>query len=66
MADKQRQARAIPGVLLYTGPAPAAVGVVPLPEGWPAADHADADAARYAAKVASGNYKPAPMPGEEE
>lgn len=63
MADKKKF---IPGVLLYIGPDPATAGLVPLPEGWPAEDHADADADRYAAKVASGMYKPAPLAGEKE
>ena len=43
--------------LEYTGPDPAAVGIVPLPEGWPAEDHEEPDAVQRAAKVASGRYK---------
>lgn len=63
MADKQKF---IPSVLLYIGPDPAVVGIVPLPEGWPAEDHTDGVDERYAAKVASGMYKPAPPAGEKE
>lgn len=44
--------------LTYVGPDPnAAVGALPLPEGWPAFDHAEADKAVAAAKVESGLYK---------
>ena len=46
--------------LIYTGPDPAVVGIVPLPEGWPAADHDEEDAEVAKAKVASGNYSRAP------
>lgn len=42
--------------LRYIGPAPADAGVVPLPEGWPAADHDEPEPAIRAAKVASGMY----------
>lgn len=52
--------------LRYTGPDPAAVGVVPLPEGWPAFDHDEPDAALRAEKLASGAYAPPPARGEEE
>ncbi|PKN81532.1 MAG: hypothetical protein CVU47_06350 [Chloroflexi bacterium HGW-Chloroflexi-9] len=43
--------------LTYTGPDPAAVGIVPLPEGWPALDHDEADEQLAAEKVASGKYR---------
>ncbi len=43
--------------LIYVGPDPAAVGLVPLPEGWPASDHDEPDKELAAAKVASGNYR---------
>ncbi len=43
--------------LTYVGPDPAVVGVVPLPEGWPAADHEEANELVAAEKVASGYYK---------
>lgn len=43
--------------LEYVGPDPAVVGIVPLPEGWPALDHEEPDAAVAAEKVASGNYR---------
>lgn len=45
--------------LVYVGPDPAIVGVVPLPEGWPAFDHEETDQARASEKVASGSYVPA-------
>lgn len=45
--------------LRYIGPDPAVIGVVPLPEGWPAADHDDPDMARRGEKLASGMYEPA-------
>lgn len=41
-----------PTALRYVGPTMADVGVVPLPEGWPAADHDEPDAAAAAAKLA--------------
>lgn len=62
MPEKKRP----PTRLRYTGPDPAEVGVVPLPEGWPAVDHDEPDAAQRAAKLASGAYAPAPARGEEE
>lgn len=43
--------------LRYIGADPAEVGVVPLPEGWPAADHEEADETLGAAKVESGSYE---------
>ena len=43
--------------LVYIGPNPAEVGIVPCPEGWPAADHSEPDEALAAEKVASGLYK---------
>ena len=42
--------------LKYTGPTPAEVGVVPLPEGWPAFDHEEPDEDVRNEKVASGVY----------
>lgn len=42
--------------LTYHGPEQRADGALPLPEGWPAADHDEPDEARAAAKVASGLY----------
>lgn len=45
--------------LQYVGPDPVAVGVVPLPEGWPAADHEEPDAGVAAMKLTSGMYRPA-------
>lgn len=42
--------------LMYIGPDPAVVGIVPLPEGWPAFDHDEADDSLAAEKVASGSY----------
>ena len=45
------------GALTYIGPNPAHVGVVPLPEGWPALNHDEPDADVLAAKVASGAYR---------
>lgn len=59
--------------LVYVGPNPAQVGIVPCPEGWPAANHEEPDSALAAEKVASGLYqedkpqKPASSKsGEEE
>ena len=43
--------------LVYIGPNPAEVGIVPCPEGWPAADHSEPDEALAAEKVASGLYR---------
>lgn len=44
--------------LKYIGPAPdTLIGALPLPEGWGAFDHDEADEALAAAKVASGNYE---------
>lgn len=59
--------------LKYIGPDPEGIGfgALPLPEGWGAFDHEEADAAVAAAKLASGLYervkpeKPA-KPGEGE
>lgn len=45
--------------LIYIGPSPAEVGIVPCPEGWPAADHVEQDAGLAAEKVASGLYEEA-------
>ena len=42
--------------LRYTGPDPASVGVVPLPEGWPAETHDEPDEALAKEKIASGAY----------
>jgi len=45
-------------LLNYIGPDPSALtGALPLPEGWPAYEHEEADATIAAAKVASGNYE---------
>lgn len=43
--------------LVYVGPDPVEVGLVPLPEGWPAAPHQEDDAAIAEAKLASGMYR---------
>lgn len=43
--------------LRYVGPAPAVVGMVPLPEGWPAEDHTELDDEIAKAKLASGKYE---------
>lgn len=45
--------------LVYTGPNPRDLrgGALPLPEGWPALDHTEPDAAVAEAKVASGLYR---------
>lgn len=43
--------------LSYCGPDIPAGSAIPLPEGWPAADHDEPDAAVAEAKVASGNYR---------
>lgn len=53
-----------PVFLHYVGPNPADgyVGALPLPEGWPAADHEEADLDVVAEKLASGAY--AATPGE--
>ena len=43
--------------LKYVGPDPLTLtGALPLPEGWPAADHIEENDALAAEKVASGNY----------
>lgn len=57
--------RAVTTTLKYIGPEPAAVGIVPLPEGWPAADHDEPNTDRYAAKLASGNYAAVYAPEKE-
>ncbi len=43
--------------LTYIGADPAVVGVVPLPENWPAANHEEPDAAIFAEKIAHGSYR---------
>lgn len=43
--------------LIYIGPDPATVGVVPLPEGWPAESHEETEETVAAAKLASGMYQ---------
>ncbi|MGI8423584.1 MAG: hypothetical protein ACR2NO_05655 [Chloroflexota bacterium] len=43
--------------LIYIGPDPADVGVVPLPEGWSAANHEEPDIDLAAEKVASRMYR---------
>ena len=56
--------------LIYIGPSVEEAGLVPLPEGWPAADHDEADESLAAEKVASGKYRyarpPKPAKGEDE
>lgn len=42
--------------LHYLGPDPTIDAALPLPEGWPAADHDEPDTAAAAAKLASGLY----------
>lgn len=55
MAVKKRPEN-IPGTFLrYVGPEPD--GFVPLPEGWPAADHEEGDERVRAEKLASGHYE---------
>lgn len=51
--------------LVYCGPIPAPGTGIPLPEGWPMADHAEPDAALAKEKVASGLYKRALRPGKD-
>lgn len=43
--------------LTYIGADPAVIGVVPLREGWPAANHEELDAEKQEAKIASGAYR---------
>ena len=43
--------------LIYVGPNPAEVGVVPLYEGWPAANHTEPDSSLAAEKLKSGFYR---------
>ncbi len=44
--------------LIYTDSAPNPPGsALPLPEGWPAADHDESDSAVAKAKIASGSYR---------
>lgn len=52
--------------LAYIGARPSEAGIVPLPEGWPAADHDEPDPARAKAKVASGKYAPVPAAKAKE
>lgn len=53
--------------LKYIGKTLEEVGVVPLPEGWPAADHDEKDPAVLKAKLASGNYeREGPAPKEKD
>ena len=53
--------------LKYIGVSPAANGgTVPLPEGWPAADHDEDNETVATAKVASGNYEAPPAPSKEK
>lgn len=54
----------VPNLLRYIGPDPASVGVVPLPEGWPAADHEEPDGELRAAKLAHRQYVPGDKKGE--
>lgn len=44
--------------LHYIGPAPV-LGIVPLPEGWPASDHEETDDEVRAKKLSSGFYETA-------
>lgn len=53
-----------PNLLRYVGPEPHEVGVVPLPEGWPAADHEEPDAAKRAEKLAHRQYQTGDNQGE--
>jgi hypothetical protein len=48
--------------LTYTGPSGPDI-TLPLPEGWPAADHDEPDEATAAAKLASGLYREAEVRG---
>ncbi len=68
MAGKKALVEAAPEVvqLRYIGEDPEAVGVVPLPEGWPATDHEEPEPARRAEKLASGKYIVAPATTSEE
>ncbi|GIW18739.1 MAG: hypothetical protein KatS3mg064_1896 [Tepidiforma sp.] len=43
-------------LLRYLGPDPAIDAALPLPEGWPAADHDEPDPGLAARKLASGLY----------
>ena len=43
--------------LIYTGKTIDEVGVVPLPEGWPAANHIEDDPLLAAEKLASRSYR---------
>lgn len=52
MSDRKRGARS---ELKYVGPGPD-VSALPLPEGWPAEDHDEPNAAVRAEKLASGMY----------
>jgi hypothetical protein len=45
--------------LTYCGPEIVPMGGIPLPEGWPSADHDEPDEALAEEKIASGNYKAA-------
>lgn len=51
-------------LLRYVGPEPASVGVVPLPEGWPAADHEESDDALRAEKLGHRQYQTGDKQGE--
>lgn len=55
MAGKRKTATTT-ARLHYVGPNSEA-GVLPLPEGWPAEDHEEHDAASRAEKLASGHYE---------
>ena len=46
-----------PVALIYIGPAIVPGGGIPLPQGWPAIDHAEPDDELRAAKLASGFYE---------
>ena len=48
--------------LIYCGPKPAPGTGIPLPEGWPMANHDEPDEALAEAKVTSGNYRYANPP----
>lgn len=60
---KGEREEAPPPLLRYVGPEPD--GVVLLPEGWPAADHEEADAVVRSEKLASGCYETGAMSTEE-
>lgn len=56
MAVKETPQNIPPTFLRYVGPSHEA-GVLPLPEGWPAADHEEQDDRVRAEKLGSGHYE---------